>query len=592
MGGTTTEAKISHGAPKKKSKKLAMLEAGRKKLPECLTAAAGNVSESSVKAHSSLAKKEKSSDSSVSASGDKSPFKKPILDIAVVERISTKEAKIPESFAKKPESVAKKQESAPKKQKSPAKKRRESTSSTSSDVSIRSNRSRHGSTSSNASEASSKEKVRLTTKAGPLAAVKLVSRRIGRACREAKSPGGKSNKKIKIKPKMAPRKAESTTGEVTVSTDVKAKVIVKVKSEEPSSSLKKKSAGKEEVKHDNVQPSTAESLAPKKKLLKNKKVAKSDLQPEKNKIPSAKVNDSEVGKTISKKAGLKRTGLEESPVKGKQKKQEKQEESTASSEPLVIKPVSPKKKVTGLASGQVKRKLSSIEVDATETKTSPSKLKRPSTEEKKIEPPRKRTKDGLVNDKVAKDGALKNAVQTGEPSTSKKKDPVPGVKVVKSQPTVAVGKGDQDVGKSSKNGGKIKSSSEPAAAPKKKKVVVKKGTSAEQQRKVTTSTGDSDTDVEEEEDVMTHVQVDDEITLNISESCLKQMAQGFPAMPPRDPVVIAGGVKTDQQAKKGPKLDKGLKLDKGPKLDKGKKKVIGVRKGRSGANTRSVNIKL
>ena len=63
-------------------------------------------------------------------------------------------------------------------------------------------------------------------------------------------------------------------------------------------------------------------------------------------------------------------------------------------------------------------------------------------------------------------------------------------------------------------------------------------------------------------------------------------------MPPRDPVVIAGGVKTDQQAKKGPKLDKGLKLDKGPKLDKGKKKVIGVRKGRSGANTRSVNIKL
>ena len=56
--------------------------------------------------------------------------------------------------------------------------------------------------------------------------------------------------------------------------------------------------------------------------------------------------------------------------------------------------------------------------------------------------------------------------------------------------------------------------------------------------------------------------------------------------------MIAGGVKTDQQAKKGPKLDKGLKLDKGPKLDKGKKKVIGVRKGRSGANTRSVNIKL
>ena len=486
--------------------------------------------------------------------------------------------------------MAKKQESEPKKQKSPAKKRRESTSSTSSDVSIRSNRSRHGSTSSNASEASSKEKVRLTTKAGPLAAVKLVSRRIGRACREAKSPGGKSNKKIKIKPKMAPRKAESTTGEVTVSTDVKAKAIVKVKSEEPSSSLKKKSAGKEEVKHDNVQPSTAESLAPKKKLLKNKKVAKSDLQPEKNKIPSAKVNDSEVGKTISKKAGLKRTGLEESPVKGKQKKQE---ESTASSEPLVIKPVSPKKKVTGLAPGQVKRKLSSIEVDATETKASPSKLKRPSTEEKKIEPPRKRTKDGLVNDKVAKDGALKNAVQTGEPSTSKKKDPVPGVKVVKSQPTVAVGKGDQDIGKSSKNRGKKNSSSEPAAAPKKKVVVVKKGTSAEQQRKgTTTSTGDSDTDVEEEEDVMTHVQVDDEITLNISESCLKQMAQGFPAMPPRDPVVIAGGVKTDQQAKKGPKLDKGLKLDKGPKLDKGKKKVIGVRKGRSGANTRSVNIKL
>ena len=76
---------------------------------------------------------------------------------------------------------------------------------------------------------------------------------------------------------MAPRKAESTTGEVTVSTDVKAKVTVKVKSEEPSSSLKKKSAGKEEVKHDNVQPSKAESLAPKKKLHKNKKLDLEEL---------------------------------------------------------------------------------------------------------------------------------------------------------------------------------------------------------------------------------------------------------------------------------------------------------------------------
>jgi hypothetical protein len=141
-----------------------------------------------------------------------------------------------------------------------------------------------------------------------------------------------------------------------------------------------------------------------------------------------------------------------------------------------------------------------------------------------------------------------------------------------------------------------------AVVPGNKKLKVKKKDGEKKQvQPVAVVASDSDTDVEDEDDVMTQVQVDDEITLNISEHSLKQMARGgllkvtqkdATAAPPAGKIGLLKVTQKDATA--APPAGKIVTkpVSKGSKVEKAKKKVLGVRKGRSGANTRSVNVKL
>jgi hypothetical protein len=540
MTAAETRVKNVKGSNSKKGKKRTLEDAGTSNV---LNTTDSKTSAKNYKGDSQkLEKESKRVEMAVCGPDEKSPFKKPSLEVLA------KEGRSSELLAKKAESAAKKQESTVGSKDISAKKRRESTSSTNSDVSVRSNRSRHESSSSNASEASSKEKVRVKSKmTNPQATVKLLSRRRGRTCRDAKSSDGKVIKNPKGKTKVAvlkkvvkntePAKEDGSTM-ITGSKTSAEKEIIKVKS-----------ISKEKEEKPILVESQKSDKVVKKKLLKEKKIVK-DI----DKKPSAKQKAPEVREFQSK----------EKPTKQSKHNEE-----------------------------EVVNKLSIEKTAAVGSKVLPSPQKRPTGKaEEKTEPPVKRTKvvkSGNVQpkeqsiNKNSKSGKLLKG--TGGPPP---KEPAGGV--VDAKPKVSDTSGMQpagggpEVGKiATKGSGKKKSSSnvEPVTgSPKKKKLMKEESRELKQKKQLASQTagGDSDTDVEE--DVMTHVHVDDEITLNISENCLKQLAMGFPSELPRElskPAAVKKGLK---QAKKG------------PKSEKPKKKVMGVRKGRSGANTRSVNIKL